>query len=341
LLKTGTLTKGQESILRDIRNLPPQVDVTTMHELRSRWLAENRDKYSNLGTEKDSRASQTISDAIKRFDEAMDNAATTTLDPKTLQRYRTVTRTYREGIQGLQTEAIQAALAKNPEEVGSFLFAAGKETPINELYKSIAAAGKLTKKPSREILDALRYGYLEAMTNTPENMLKFANTLEQDVATRNTFKVLFGDPVQRKAIEDMNRAAQLGLVEPASKMGMNLQTISSLKQLGAVTGAGLTGYVFFMTPEQQQKVQDNLGTLAMSTGGLVLTQRQLAKALLDPQGAKAISLLSKAKQQALSPTVFTKLVVEPLNNIFSRPAEYEGGIPTPDQFDLSTLAPRR
>jgi hypothetical protein len=172
-------------------------------------------------------------------------------------------------------------------------------------------------------------------------MLKFARTLEQDKAAQNTFRVLFGDPVQRKAIEDMNKAAELGLVEPSARMGLNLQTISTLKQAGAVTGAAGTGYVFFMTPEQQQKVQDNLGTLAVSAGGLVLTQRQLAKALLDPQGAKAISLLSKAKQQALSPTVFTKLVVEPLNNIFSRPAEYEGGIPTPDQFDLSTLAPRR
>lgn len=341
LLKKGTLTPGQRNILKDIKNLPPQVDITTMHELRSRWLAENRDKYSSLGTEKDSRASQTISGAISRFDEAMDSSAAKTLDPQTLQRYRTVTRTYREGIQGLQTEAVQAALAKNPEEVGAFLFAAGKETPINELYKSVAAAGTLTKKPSKEILDALRYGYLQAMTNTPENMLKFAKTVEQDQATQNTFKALFSDPVQRKAIEDMNRAAALGLVEPSAKMGMNLQTISTLKQAGAVTGAAGTGYVFFMTPEQQQKVQDNLGTLTVSAGGLVLTQRQLAKALLDPKGARAVSLLSKAKEQALSPTVFTKMVVEPLNNIFSRPAEYEGGIPTPEQFDLSTLAPRR
>lgn len=337
----AALTAGQRSILKEMESLPPQVDINLIHKLRSRWLAENRDKYSSLGTEKDSRASQTISDVIKKFDEAMDASATKTLDPQTLQRYRAVTKTYREGVQGLQTEAVQAALAKNPEEVGAFLFAAGKETPINELYKSIAAAGTLTKKPSREILDALRYGYLEAMTNTPENMLKFARTLEQDKAAQNTFRVLFGDPVQRKAIEDMNRAAELGLVEPSARMGLNLQTISTLKQAGAVTGAAGTGYVFFMTPEQQQKVQDNLGTLAVSAGGLVLTQRQLAKALLDPQGAKAISLLSKAKQQALSPTVFTKLVVEPLNNIFSRPAEYEGGIPTPDQFDLSTLAPRR
>lgn len=313
----AALTAGQRSILKEMESLPPQVDVNLIHKLRSRWLAENRDKYSSLGTEKDSRASQTISDVIKKFDEAMDISATKTLDPKTLQRYRAVTKTYREGVQGLQTEAVQAALAKNPEEVGAFLFAAGKETPINELYKSIAAAGTLTKKPSREILDALRYGYLEAMTNTPENMLKFARTLEQDKAAQNTFKVLFGDPVQRKAIEDMNRAAQLGLIEPSSRQGLQLQTISSLKQAGAVTAAGLGGYYFVLTPEQQEKLKENFGPALASAGGMILSQRALAKALLDPKGARAISFLSKAKEQALSPTAFTKVVVEPLYNILS------------------------
>jgi len=317
LSEQAALTPGQRNVLKEIEALPPQVDISLMHKLRSRWLAENRDKYSSLGTEKDSLASKTISDVIKEFDKAMDTAATSALDPKTLQRYRTVTRTYREGIQGLQTEAIQAALAKNPEEVGSFLFAAGKETPINELYKSVAAAGTLTKKPSREILDALRYGYLQAMTNTPENMLKFAKTLEQDQATQNTFKVLFGDPIQRKAIEDMNRAAQLGLVEPASRQGLQLQTISSLKQAGAVTAAGLGGYYFVLTPEQQEKLKENFGPALASAGGMILSQRALAKALLDPKGARAISFLSKAKEQAISPTAFTKVVVEPLYNILS------------------------
>lgn len=332
----AALTAGQRSILREMQSLPPQVDVELIHKLRSRWLAENRDKYSSLGTEKDSRASKTISDLIGKLDEAMDFAASRTLDPKTLQRYRGVTRTYREGIQGLQTEAVQAALAKNPEEVGSFLFASGKETPINELYKSIAAAGTLTKKPPKEILDALRYGYLEAMTNTPENMLKFAKTLEQDKATQNTFKALFGDPVQRRAIEDMNKAAELGLIEPASRQGLQLQTISSLKQAGAVTTAGLGGYYFLLTPEQQERLRENFGPALVSAGGMIVSQRALAKALLDPKGARAVSFLSKAKQQALSPTAFTKLVVEPLYNILS------GETYTPNtffqsEFDVTNL----
>jgi hypothetical protein len=155
------------------------------------------------------------------------------------------------------------------------------------------------------------------MTNTPENMLKFAKTLEQDQSTKNTFKVLFGDPVQRKAIEDMNRAAQLGLIEPASRQGLQLQTISSLKQAGAVTAAGLGGYYFVLTPEQQEKLKENFGPALASAGGMILSQRALAKALLDPKGARAVSFLSKAKEQALSPTAFTKVVVEPLYNILS------------------------
>jgi len=334
------LTAGQRSILKEMQNLPPQVDVNLLHRMRSRWLAENRDKYSSLGTEKDSAASSTISDVIKKFDEAMDFSASKTLDPNTLARYRNVTRTYREGIQGLQTEAVRQALAKNPEEVGSYLFAAGKETPINELYKSIAAAGNLTKKDPKQVLDALRYGYLQAMTNTPENMLNFAKTLERDQATRNTFNSLFSDVKQRQAIEAMNRAAELGLVEPAAKMGLNLQTVSTLKQAAGLGTAAATGYVFFLPPDLQQKVKENAGSLALSATGLVLSQRQLAKALLDPKGAQAITLLSRAKQQALSPTAFTKVVVEPLANILTEESPSQG-IPSPQEFSLRTLTPVR
>lgn len=311
----AALTAGQRSILKEMQTLPPQVDVNILHQMRSRWLAENRDKYSSLGTEKDSRASGTISEIIKKFDEAMDFSAGQTLDPRTLARYRQVTKTYRDGVQGLQTEAIQAALAKNPEEVGAYLFAAGRETPINELYKSISAAQKLTGKESKQVLDALRYGYLEALTSTPENMLKFSKTLEQDKAARNTFNVLFGDPQQRKAIEAMNKAAELGLVEPAARQGLQLQTISALKAPVTLAAGGAAGYTFLLTPEQQQRVKDNLGATFLSAGGLIISQRSLAKALLDPKATKAITILSQAKRQAMSPTAFTKVVLEPLYNI--------------------------
>jgi len=333
----AALTAGQRSVLKEIQALPPQVDVELLHRMRSRWLAENRDKYSSLGTEKDALASKTISDVVGKFDEAMDFAAYRTLDPNTLDRYKRVTKMYREGIQGLQTEAVQQALAKNPEEVGSFLFAAGKETPINELYKAVAAAQKLTGKESKQIIDALRYGYLEAMTNTPENMLKFARTLEQDKAARNTFNALFGDPQQRKAIEAMNKAAELGLVEPAARQGLQLQTISTLKQAGAGVGLGASGYVFLLTPEQQQRVKDNLGAAFLSAGGLVLSQRSLAKALLDPKTAKSVTLLTQAKQKAMSPTAFTKVVMEPLYNILSGESVTFQDQSSKPEFDISNI----
>jgi len=103
----AALTAGQKSILKELDTLPPQVDVNLIHKLRSRYLAENRDKYSNaLGSEKDSRASTTITQLIDKLDGAMDFTAGRTLKPATLAEYRTVTNTYREGIQGLQTDAI-------------------------------------------------------------------------------------------------------------------------------------------------------------------------------------------------------------------------------------------
>jgi hypothetical protein len=311
------LTAGQRSILKEIDTLPPQVDVNLIHQLRSRWLAENRDKYSNaLGSEKDSRASSTISQLIDKFDEAMDFAANRTLNPQTLAEYKKVTKTYREGIQGLQTDAIQQAMSKNPEEVGAFLFSSGKETPIAQLYKSVAAAGTLSKKSSKEVLDSLRVGYLDALTHTPENMLKFAKELEQNKATQNTFKALFGGTPQYNAILAMNEAAKKGLVSVERQPGLNLRTGAAVANIGAPVLAVGTGYAFLLSPEQQQKIKDNLVEASIAGGGLILSQRKLAKIMADPKGAKALTYLAQARDKLGSPTAFTKLVVEPLANFF-------------------------
>ena len=339
LANPSGLTNSQKSILNEMKALPTELDVPALHQIRSRWLAENRDKYnSRVSSEKDSRASQTISELISQFDKAMDYSANTTLKGDTLKKYRNVTKTYREGIQGLQTDAIQEALTKNAEEVGGYLFAAGKETPTLDLFKSVTAASKLSKKPANEIIDALRYGYLEAMVSTPDNMLKFAKNLEQDKAFANTYNRLFGNTPQDAAIKQMNEGAKLGLVEAKAMPGLNYRTTGAA--LNILTPTLGLGYYFLLSPEQQQKVTDNLGTAAVAGGALFLSQRTLAKALLDPKGAKAIKYLSTAREKLTSPTAFTKLVVEPLTNIITaeEKQQYPFGAPSAkDEFDVSNV----
>lgn len=321
LQKPEALTAGQRTILKEINSLPPSVDFTTMHQIRSRWLAENRDKYGGSGTEKDQLASKTISQLVEQIDNAMDGSAAKTLDPVTLNKYRKVTKAYREGVQGLETEAVTKALALNPEDVGGYLFKAGQETPIAQLYKSVAAAGTLSKKSSNDILDSLRVGYLDALTNTPENMLSFAKQLEQDKGTQNTFNMLFGGTPQKEAILAMNEAAKRGFIQPEYIPGMRGRTGATLGNIG-IAGATLGGaYAFALSPEQQQRAQENAAGLAVSGLALVLTQRQLAKLMLDPKGAKAVAYLSKAKDRALSPSGFTKLVIEPINNVLGPKTE--------------------
>jgi len=335
----AALTAGQKSILKELDTLPPQVDVNLIHKLRSRYLAENRDKYSNaLGSEKDSRASTTITQLIDKLDGAMDFTAGRTLKPATLAEYRTVTNTYREGIQGLQTDAIQQAMSKNPEEVGAFLFASGKETPINELYKSVAAAGTLSKKSSSEVLNALRVGYLDALTHTPENMLKFAADLEQNKAMKNTFNVLFGGTPQKEAIEAMNNAAKLGLITPSREAGFNMATAGAMKSLAGTAALYGSGYIFLLNPEQQQQAKDNLPGVIVTAGGILLSQRSLAKLLLDPKGAKSLKFVATAKDKLSSPTAFTKLVIEPMNNILNTPMSFEQNpFQIKSEYDISNL----
>jgi hypothetical protein len=339
LVQPASLTAGQKTILNEIKNLPPNVDMQYMHDIRSRWLAENRDKYASAtATEKDSRASKTITGLIDRIDNAMDVSAKSTLDPKTYQKYQTVTKTYREGVQGLQSDAITQALTLNAEHVGGYLFKVGNETPIMDLYKSISAASTLSKKPANEVIDALRYGYLEAMVNTPENLLKFSKDLEQNKLMKNTYDRLFAGTPQDQAIKAMNNAAKLGLVEPRSLPGVAYQTMrAGLNVAGPLSVIG-SGLYFSLSPEQQNNIKDNLGSMAVAGGGLIFSQRQLAKVLLDPKGARAITYLSTAKDKLTSPTAFTKLVAEPISNILGGSGASEEFFPKgKGEFDVSDI----
>ena len=82
-------------------------------------------------------------------------------------------------------------------------------------------------------------------------------------------------------------------------------------------------------------------TAAVTGGSLILSQRQLAKVMLDPKGARALGFLSKAKDKLTSPTAFTKLVVEPLANILNaEPSEDLLFSPSKNEFDISTIPVR-
>lgn len=339
LMNPSGLTAGQKTILNEVKNLPPNLSMENMHDIRSRWLAENRDKYLSESN-KDTRASSTISDLIDKIDTSMDLSANRILKGSTLDEYRKVTRTYREGIQGLQSNAINKAMGENPEDVGGFLFKAGNETPIQDLYKSVAAAQTLTKKSSKEILDSLRFGYLDAMINTPENMLKFAKDLEQSRNVQNTFNTLFRGTPQYDAVLAMNEAAKKGLVETKAMPGLNYRTAGVALNVAGPLAAFGSGYAFLLTPEQQQRIKDNLGEAAVAGGAFIMSQRKLAKVMLDPQGAKAIKYLSTAKNKLTSPSAFTKLVAEPITNILGGEGTGDRSTlfpPTRGEFDIGDI----
>lgn len=339
LMNPSGLTAGQKTILNEVKNLPPSLSMENMHDIRSRWLAENRDKYLSESN-KDTRASSTITDLIDRIDTSMDLSANRILKGSTLDSYRKVTKTYREGIQGLQSNAINKAMGENPEDVGGFLFKAGNETPIQDLYKSVAAAQALTKKSSKEILDSLRFGYLDAMINTPENMLKFAKDLEQSRNVQNTFNTLFRGTPQYDAVLAMNEAAKKGLVETKAMPGLNYRTAGVALNVAGPLAAFGSGYAFLLTPEQQQRIKDNLGEAAVAGGAFIMSQRKLAKVMLDPQGAKAIKYLSTAKDKLTSPSAFTKLVAEPITNILGGEGEGDRSTlfpPTRGEFDIGDI----
>ena len=155
---------------------------------------------------------------------------------------------------------------------------------------------------------------------------------------KNTFNVLFGGTPQKEAIDAMNNAAKLGLVAPERQAGLNMATAGAMRGLAGQAALVGSGYYFLLSDEQKEKVKESGIPLAMSAGGLLLSQRNLAKLMLDPQGARAIKYLSTAKEKLSSPTAFTKLVVEPMYQILSTPfspnAPAFGGT---SEFDISNL----
>jgi len=169
------------------------------------------------------------------------------------------------------------------------------------------------------VIDALRYGYVEALTTTPENILKFAGDLK-NANTRNTFDQLFRGTPQYDAIKAMADAAEKGLVTPKALPGIQYQAAATGYNIGGSALALGSGYAILLSPEQQERIKENLGTAAVSGGALFLTQRRLAKLMLDPKGAKAVTYLSSARDKLTSPAAFTKLVVEPMVNILGKDA---------------------
>ena len=105
-----------------------------------------------------------------------------------------------------------------------------------------------------------------------------------------------------------------------------------------MTGVQTCALPIFLSPEQQQKIKDNLPEATLAAGGLLLTQRNLAKLMLDPQGAKALKWAATAKDKLTSPTAFTKLVVEPMYKILSTPFSYESpSFQNKSEYDISNI----
>ena len=154
---------------------------------------------------------------------------------------------------------------------------------------------------------------------------------------KNTYNRLFEGTPQDKAIKAMNDGAKLGLVDVKGLPISTYQTVRAGAGVLAPAAAIASGYYFALTPEQQNNMKDNLGAAALAAGGLMISQRSLAKILQDPKGARAITFLSTAKEKLTSPSAFTKIVVEPIVNILGAESNTDFLKPRAGEFDVSDI----
>ena len=143
------------------------------------------------------------------------------------------------------------------------------------------------------------------MVNTPENnSLKFANDLEQNKAMKNTYDRLFSGTPQDNAIKAMNNGARLGLVDVKGLPISTYQTVRAGAGVLAPAAAIASGYYFALTPEQQNNMKDNLGSAAIAAGGLMISQRSLAKVLQAKRGKSNYLLVYSKRKVNISISIY-------------------------------------
>lgn len=354
-LKGNVYDPKEVQAIEDILAQGDYLSFSDAHQLRSRYLAKARDMKN--AAEPSTAAEQAYNKFSSAIDGPMDKAFSAVMDysgysPRMVaspnrdaaialkKEYDANKTLYREGMDAIYNETMSKLLKEstNPERIGEILYRTGNVTELKDLYKTAAKLQNLGVKDafgkpitSKNMIDNFRYGYLDSLMRSPEEVAQFGQKIKSDAAFERTYKQLF-DPEQRKFIDTMTNAANRGLTDVGdATYNLRSRQIGAVAQLGTTAGrvaaAGIgVGAFYSLPPEAQERLSSNVPEAAAaglaSLGALIVTPRMMAKALTNKQTMDALVGLAKAQNAPAFGGAVTAKIIDRLNKLGVFDSEY-------------------
>ena len=208
-----------------------------------------------------------------------------------LNQYKNTQAAIKEGMDGLYNNTLTQAMVAEPEQVGKFLFNPESPSRMRDVFKAVAQVDKYKKA---DVINGLKYGFIEQAMSSPENVLKLSQTIEKDKAFSQGFDYLFKGPGEKKALQDILGAAKFGLDEGTASQIIRNRTVLEGTRFAAQAGT-LGGGFLLLPTDVQDKIQNNLPEIIATTGVLLFTPRLISKAMTSKAGQDALIDLGKVQ----------------------------------------------
>lgn len=317
-----------------------QIDLFTLHKMRSELsslIMDAKNPMSQAGVKN----LQELEQMMTVLDKTIDKHAAKIVggNEALIKEYRDVTSFYKDVKSNMFGDIVTQSLVHSPKGLGEILFSNNSLKALSELKKSAKTAEKMSiesiavqeglqrgtpafnkrvteiaQNPTEfgalssvQILNNVRQGYIEKFLSTPESILKWANQLKTNKQARGVLAGMFDDPAQIKFLENLANAARTGKNEVETSIGVRQMVIGGAAQ--SVVALGVAGYQL-LDAEQQDKIAGLVGPAVLTATGLLLSQRQLARALTDPDAVNALAKLTDYRSK-ISGGAIAKLL-EPL-----------------------------
>ena len=316
--------KDKKEVLDDILAQDDFVDFGIAHDLRSSFGGAAADA-KQIGKGPSTKES-TYNKYEAGIEEAMDNAVLapgtkpgqfgtfkTQLSEDTIKEYNRVKGLYKQGKRSLFNETIASAMELSPSKVGLYLADLTESEKFTDLAKAMAAVDEYVKKPgvdSAQLLNDVKYTFLEKNLSTPEKTAAFAQKLNEDKDLKSSFYKLFRSEAGK--LQQVLNAADIGLESGGSRATYLRNRVIGAGVGGTTGAAGLLGY--FALPEDiQNRIEDQLPSALATAGVIIVTPRLLARAATNRQALDALVGLSKSSSLPKYGGAVTAKFIDQLN----------------------------
>lgn len=317
-----------------------EVDLATLHKMRSQLagkIIDAQNPFSAIG----SKHLDEMTSLMSKFDNIIDGHAAKLSqgDAALLKEYKEITAFYKNSKKNMFGDTLTQAVIHSPDGVGKLVFDTSSLTALQELKKSVKIAETLTaesvaiqnglqrgtkafddevakikKDPtkygalnSEQILNNVRQGYMQQFLSSPEKLLRWAKTVEKGSKERGVMYGLFSKE-QAQVLENIANAARVGKKGTEESIGIRQMVVGGTATSVIALG---TGAFSVLSPEMQDKIADTVGPAAVTSLGLLMSQRSLARAMTDPDAVSALAKLTDYRSSITGGALF-KTVIEPL-----------------------------